>query len=131
MSAQEYGGMSYEQLIRHSEHNGIGCDLDWEGCLFVVKELDELAALRARIAELESQSATLTPRQCNRACFERGFEAGREAAAGAVRSLSHMPSAYEDAIRAIAMQPPAECGCNPLKPSESDAAMLDEWHKRM
>ena len=108
MSAEDYGYESYDARV-----------------------VSELAALRARIAELEAQPATLTPRQCNRLCFERGFEAGREAAAGAVRSLSHMPSAYEDAIRAIAMQPPAECGCNPLKPSESDAAMLDEWHKRM
>ena len=97
------------------------------------------------LAYATTQPATLTPRQCNRACFERGWQAAIEAAAFCVDEYAvDMLAIGDDELDVVidrdgmisksisALQPPAECGdCNPLKPSEHDAAIPDEWHKRM
>lgn len=63
----------------------------------------ELAQLRARVAELEAQHAA-TPRPCVTCDTCHGVrmaEEMREACADAVRKLSRINSAYEDAIRAL------------------------------
>ena len=65
--------------------------------------------MRERCDECNGALRSDTETECNRLCFERGFEAGREAAAGAVRKLSRINSAYEDAIRALPLPV-----CNPL-----------------
>ena len=124
-----------------------------------VSDTSTLDVVMQSIRGLKAQ-AVVTPRQCSRACFERGWQASIEAASGVSDKFSNatrmkLPYPFgglddpdddgfetarpllnwtgrsiSEAIRAL--QPPAECGdCNPLKPSEHDADMLDEWHKRM
>ena len=71
----------------------------------------ELAALRASIAELEAQSATLTPRQCNRLCFERGFEAEQRGPPPGRQPRSGVPGAgFVHPPRRRLVQPHAEPG---------------------
>ena len=46
----EYPGYeSYEQMIRHADHHGGGCDLDYDGCNEIVGIID---ALRLQVSML-------------------------------------------------------------------------------
>lgn len=105
----------------------------------------ELAALRARVAEFESQAAqpsTLQPRRCVTGveCFKRGAESMREVCAvkfdelakqqadlwairgnGPATSYELMFSGFAKMLRALPI-PPCPQDCNPLEP---DAVSYD------
>ena len=103
----------------------------------------ELAALRARVAELEAaQAATLTPRKCG--TCQQAAEQMREAAANMCQDLANRTEIFSGAIdtkrnrevraehkiysnlvvyiRSLPL--PTCCDCNPLAPSSA----VDELH---
>lgn len=139
MSAEDYGYASYDEMLNHAEHNGGGIDMDANAVEWVVSEL---AALRARVAELEAAQAVLTPRPC--VTCQSAAEQMRDAAANVAESrekrykshplfpaygLDGMACEAHDISVAIRSLPLPSCGdCNPLAPSkpQSQAALSDQ-----
>ena len=96
-----------------------------------------LDCIMKTVRGLKAQSATLTPRRCSRECYLRGWQAAQEAAAQIAHdAMSVVPlgtdrrykvaGQIESAIRAL--QPPADCGCNPLEPDVDRDVCSEKCH---